>query len=236
MRTAEQYWSPHTSDHLPFDANLISIIYENELLENLFMQKKVILLEFSQYFEHYLWPNFCAEQANNHYIMSIVIMLNEKFRERIPVWRSIIERPTQFPAFFNKVLHLALEIKEITFLERSAVIAFLVNCFNSVEIDIVRSEVVKIVSLSMWSNLLPTQREDLFQANPKLRKIWNKLEAKQALQSAEEQKSLTFQQTFMWNLLQNFRNTLADVDNESEGYFSVLSIKFICLFRLESLT
>ncbi|KAL3984757.1 AAA domain family protein [Acanthocheilonema viteae] len=215
IQIARQHWAPHAPQNRPFDPNLIDTIYENELVRNLFMQKKVIVLEFSQYLERYLWPNFNAERANNHYVMSVVIMLNAKFRERIPVWRCIIERPAQFPVFFRRILHLVLDVEQITLLERSAIITFLINCFNSVEVDLVRKEVMKIVSLTMWSNLLPTQREDLFQANPKLRKIWNKIETKTELKTAEEEELLTFERTFMWNLLQIFKQTLAHVDDES---------------------
>uniref|UniRef100_A0A915PS17 Intron-binding protein aquarius n=1 Tax=Setaria digitata TaxID=48799 RepID=A0A915PS17_9BILA len=223
---ARQYWAPYACHNQRFDPNLIDTIYENELMRNLFLQKKVVVLEFSQYLERYLWPNFVAGEASNHHVMSIIIMLNAKFRERIPAWRCIIERPGQFPIFFKRVLHLALDTEQITLLERSAIVTFLINCFNSVasfthylhydpEVDLVRTEVTKIVSLTMWSNLLPTQREDLFQMNPKLRKIWNKIEAKVASKTIEERELLNFERTFMWNLLQIFKQTLTDVDDES---------------------
>uniref|UniRef100_A0A0R3RQH9 Intron-binding protein aquarius n=1 Tax=Elaeophora elaphi TaxID=1147741 RepID=A0A0R3RQH9_9BILA len=223
MQIARQYWAPYAASNRPFDPNLIDTIYENELVRNLFMQKKIIVLEFSQYLERYLWPNFNAERANNHYVMSVVIMLNAKFRERIPVWRCILERSAQFPVFFRRILRLVLDVKQVTLLERSEIITFLINCFNSVasyalklqEVDLVRKEVMKIVSLTMWSNLLPTQREDLFQVNPKLRKIWNKFETKAESSTAEEKELLTFERTFMWNLLEIFKQTLADVDDES---------------------
>lgn len=45
-----------------------------------------MVLEFSQYLENYLWPNYKPNSSIAH-IMSIVIMLNEKFRERVQVWQ-----------------------------------------------------------------------------------------------------------------------------------------------------
>uniref|UniRef100_A0AAF5PUK5 Intron-binding protein aquarius n=3 Tax=Wuchereria bancrofti TaxID=6293 RepID=A0AAF5PUK5_WUCBA len=215
MEIARQYWAPYSLHNRPFDPNLIDTVYKNELLQNLFMQKKVVVLEFSQYLERYLWPNFIVEEASNSYVMSVIIMLNAKFRERIPVWRCISERSDQFPVFFRRILHLVLNTEQVTLLERSEIITFLINCFNSVEVDLVRKEVMKIVSLTMWSNLLPIQREDLFQANPKLRKIWNKFETVAASKSDDEKELLTFERTFMWNLLQIFKQILADVDDES---------------------
>lgn len=47
------------------------------------------MLEFSQYLENYLWPNF-AQHSTFAHTMSIVSMLNEKFRERVPAWEVCI--------------------------------------------------------------------------------------------------------------------------------------------------
>jgi len=44
-----------------------------------------MLLEFSQYLENYLWPNYSADATDAH-LLSIVVMVNEKFRERVPAW------------------------------------------------------------------------------------------------------------------------------------------------------
>lgn len=45
-----------------------------------------MMLEFSQYLENYLWPNYVTGEASHEHLMSIVVMLNEKFRERVPAW------------------------------------------------------------------------------------------------------------------------------------------------------
>lgn len=46
-----------------------------------------MILEFSQYLENYLWPNYMSTKATFAHMMSIVIMLNEKFRERVAPWQ-----------------------------------------------------------------------------------------------------------------------------------------------------
>lgn len=46
-----------------------------------------MILEFSQYLENYLWPNYLSTNATFAHMMSIVIMLNEKFRERVAPWQ-----------------------------------------------------------------------------------------------------------------------------------------------------
>uniref|UniRef100_A0A158PPL3 Intron-binding protein aquarius (inferred by orthology to a human protein) n=1 Tax=Anisakis simplex TaxID=6269 RepID=A0A158PPL3_ANISI len=243
-----QYWATYTANHRPFDAKLIDQIYNDELLSHFFDQRRVVMLEFSQYLEQYLWPHFKASTASVQFIMSVVVMVNEKFRERIPAWRCIMSAPAQFPEFFNRVLRLAIGADPnnvLSILEQSALIAFLVNCFNSVshsitlddncciiceqiysfrhiccdfqEVDIVRAQITKIVSLSIWKNLLASQREDLFEANPRLRKYWNKMEMRIVEKSEQEREQFEFDRTFLWNLLNKFKTTLSSFeDDETE--------------------
>lgn len=49
-----------------------------------------MILEFSQYLENYLWPNYVSSNATFAHMMSIIIMLNEKFRERVAPWQVSI--------------------------------------------------------------------------------------------------------------------------------------------------
>lgn len=51
-----------------------------------FSIRRIMVLEFSQYLENFLWPNYKPGASVAH-IMSIVIMVNEKFRERVQVWQ-----------------------------------------------------------------------------------------------------------------------------------------------------
>lgn len=46
-----------------------------------------MILEFSQYLENYLWPNYVCANATFAHMMSIIIMLNEKFREHVAPWQ-----------------------------------------------------------------------------------------------------------------------------------------------------
>ncbi len=50
---------------------------------------RVQLLEISQYLENYLWPHFEAGMAGPaaySHLMSMVVMVNQKFREQVPGW------------------------------------------------------------------------------------------------------------------------------------------------------
>lgn len=62
------------------------IKFLNEIILLNIKDKKQI---FSQYLERYLWLNFDPEKSTKEHIMSIVVMINEKYRERISAWQVI---------------------------------------------------------------------------------------------------------------------------------------------------
>lgn len=45
--------------------------------------RRIMILEVSQYLERFLWPHFDAEHATPEHVLSIMLMVNEKFREGV---------------------------------------------------------------------------------------------------------------------------------------------------------
>ncbi|KAF5742436.1 intron-binding protein aquarius-like [Tripterygium wilfordii] len=74
----------------PFDPELVKEIYKTELLVTSGWKpvplQRVMILEVSQYLENYLWPNFDPEIATFEHVMSMILMVNEKFRENVAAW------------------------------------------------------------------------------------------------------------------------------------------------------
>ncbi|XP_055384835.1 RNA helicase aquarius [Condylostylus longicornis] len=178
---ASKYWSNETSEsHLPFDSSIIEEIYKNEITDK-HLVKRVMMLEFSQYLENYLWPNYEVGSTSKAHIMSIVIMVNEKFRERVQVWHIFENDQKKFSNLFRQVMQIALEdefhsethIKELT-----AITMFIDHCFNSMEVSLCREQVKKLVSLSMWNCLQSRRREYELQNIPEWKKFWKKLQKK----------------------------------------------------------
>jgi len=83
-----------------FSPELVDAIFA-ELQKSGFTFPRIMLLEFSQYLEkydghnlssptmahpslfpRYLWPHFDPKKASQSHLLSIVLMVNEKFRER----------------------------------------------------------------------------------------------------------------------------------------------------------
>ncbi|CAI4223582.1 unnamed protein product [Auanema sp. JU1783] len=209
---AAKFWAPFTQNHAPYDPKLIETIYKNEMVNTRYSPKRTVMLEFSHFLECFLWPNY-SESSTPAHILCIAIMVNEKFRERVPAWQCFIDAPEKFPDLIHKILNMALQTDGLTSAEHCAIFTFLVNCFNSVEIDIVREQMRKLTSMSIWVNLLPSQREELFLSNRKLRKCWVALEKK--FGTEEDPKRAEFERTFLFNLIQRFKKILDKLDDDT---------------------
>jgi len=78
------------------------------------------------------------------------MMVNEKFRERVPAWSPFQKSPEHFPAFFHQVMEWSLEQDEnkISLKEQTALLIFLDHCFTSMEVDLIRNQIQRLVSVS----------------------------------------------------------------------------------------
>ncbi|CAB3396592.1 unnamed protein product [Caenorhabditis bovis] len=214
---AAKYWAPFTSGkHEKYDPKLVEVIYQNEMVNTQFNPRKIVMLEFSQYLECYLWPNYVSP-ASKAYNLSIIMMVNEKFRERTDAWQIFTENPKQFPEFFHNVLLLALDEKnETSSSEQCAILTFLVNAFNSVEVDIVHQQTRKLTSIEIWENLLESQRQDLFKKQKKLKKVWEVVTKKYMIQDEKDNGRGKFERNFLWALIEKFKKTLNSIDDETQ--------------------
>lgn len=208
---ADQYWSPHTAnEHQPYKADIIADIYNNEIRRKDAM-RNIIMLEFSQYLENYLWPNYDPATSSHEHLMSIVAMANEKFRERVDAWLVFKKSPQNFAAFFQKVLRACLaepKVPNTMTREQTALILFLNHCFNSMEVELCRDQTKKLVSLGMWACLQPKRREAELNATPQWKKFWKKLMKKDR---PEQKEQLEFERHFLQRLMIKFINILESV-------------------------
>lgn len=81
-----------------FSSELVASIYKDELgggRDAPPALKRVMLLEVSQYLELYLWPYFDAATASFEHVMSILLMVNEKFRNGVPAWTCFKAKPVR---------------------------------------------------------------------------------------------------------------------------------------------
>lgn len=173
------------------------------------------MLEFSQYLENFLWPNYDASAATRAHTMSIVVMVNEKFRERVQVWEAFEKNSEHFPEFFQKVLEACLEdsIMDFDLKEQTALIVFLNHCFNSMEVLLVREEVKRLVSLPMWMSLQQGRRELEFRKYPKWRKYWKVIRKKD---NPECKEKLEWERKFLHRLMIKFMTILETISEDGK--------------------
>nr|CAD2122801.1 unnamed protein product [Meloidogyne enterolobii] len=164
---------------------------------------------------HIAWPNYTPEKQQQSSLLPLVLMINEKLRERLPAWEIISLNSQHFPEFFEKILKMICD-ENLGYSVQIHLITFLNYCFNSLEVDFVRQEVGKLCSLPILVNLLPSKRNSLFEKNPKLKKYWVKMEQKFQQLPPEEFEKIDFSRRLLWRLLQRLKRTVDFIDDESK--------------------
>ncbi len=138
-------------------------------------------------------------------------MINEKFRERVFAWTCFKsdESPANFSDFFSNILHLILN-ETLTIPEQTILVKFIDNCVNSLEFDLVRTQVQRICGLPMWTALSTNRRDFEFKKFPKLKKFWKAIEKKDKQLSDEDKKTVDFERRFLQNLIKKFLTYLGN--------------------------
>ena len=188
-RLSEEKWSSRVleSGSVPtFDLGLVEKIYTQELGggQGTPPPRRVSLLEISQYLENYLWPAFDPDKpCSDVHLLSIVLMVNEKFKEGMPAWECFASRPPAFTAFFTSLLTLRSR-RELTYSEWMAYISFFASAFQSLENEMVRGRVLRLVSLPIWHALSRGRLQFELHEHPQLAKHWKSLAKKDAKAAA----------------------------------------------------
>ncbi|XP_054826710.1 RNA helicase aquarius isoform X2 [Eublepharis macularius] len=210
---ANKFWAPHVKKRLPFESKVIEDIYGKEIVRSKFAIRKIMLLEFSQYLENYLWVNYSPEVSSKAYLMSICCMVNEKFRENVPAWETFKRKPEHFPFFFKCVLEASLAENDSGFSlqEQTILLLFLDHCFNSLEVDLIRSQVQQLISLPMWMGLQPARLELELKKTPKLRKFWNLIKKNDEKMDENTRIQAYKERLFLSQLIQKFISVLKSI-------------------------
>uniref|UniRef100_A0A1D2ABG5 Intron-binding protein aquarius n=2 Tax=Auxenochlorella protothecoides TaxID=3075 RepID=A0A1D2ABG5_AUXPR len=188
---ANKHWSSAVlagGEAPAFSEELVQQIYRDELgggSDSPPSLRRVTMLELSQYLENYLWPNFPEEGATSAHVLSILAMVNEKFREGVPAWTCFRQsRPEVFPAFFRAFLALKATDGELHMHERITYLLFAINAFQSLEEEAVRKEVLRLVSLPLWHALSPGRLQLELHDHPALLKHWRHAARREARAAA----------------------------------------------------
>ncbi|KAJ0637624.1 putative intron-binding protein aquarius [Helianthus annuus] len=218
-KIANENWSKSATNNEkpPFSADLVKEIYETELLvkedgrvRRTVPLQRVMILEVSQYLENYLWPNFDPETSSFEHVMSMILMINEKFRENVAAWICFYDRKDMFKAFIERVLCLK-EGRSLSIAEKTNYLLFMINAFQSLEDDIVSKKVMRLASLHCWHSLSFGRFQMELCLNPDLIKKWKRIakKAKEAKKRGESfDMSVMLEVKFLRNLIDEFLEVL----------------------------
>ncbi|KCV72541.1 hypothetical protein H696_00133 [Fonticula alba] len=214
-RVSLAFWSPHREAGAPADFSpaLVKRIFHSELAASNFSPGRLIPLEFSQYLERFLWPHFDAATASKEHLFSVVLMVNEKFRQSVSEpWAVFGAEPSdKFTAFFQALLRETLSAQN-TLQIRSQLLLFLTRAFQSLENPLLRAECLKLVSMGIWVSLEPARREFLLARDATLAKRWSRLERALKKSDDDKRQQLTFERTFLSALLKMLASLVSDID------------------------
>ncbi|KAF9936379.1 hypothetical protein BGZ65_002487 [Modicella reniformis] len=218
IATLAEAWTKSEEAALNYDAQVIERVYRDELVKNGFSITKLALLEVSQYLEKYLWRHYDPTQSPTIHVLSIVLMVNEKFRNRVEAWGTFEESPDNFSAFFGEVLRLCLNVsEEVDLRTKRYLLVFIINCFQSLENALIRSESMKLVSLSTWHSLVSSAKRDTeFKEYPQLLKFWKHLEKKFDAMNTTQQEKATFERTWLSEMMKQFVEILDTIVGDEQ--------------------
>lgn len=173
--------------------------------------QRVMILEVSQYLENYLWPNFDPDTASFEHVMSMILMVNEKFRENVAAWVCFYDRKDIFKGFLERVLRLKEGI-ELSIAEKTNYLVFMINAFQSLGDEVVSEAVLRLASLQSWHSLSYGRFQMELCLNQELIKKWKRMikrEAKEATKRGELfDPSTKLEVKFLRNLIEEFLEVL----------------------------
>ena len=215
---AQQYWSPDTKDqHLPYDPQIIEDVYQTEVKATSFSLRRIIVLELSQYLENYVWPNF-SENATSSHLNTVVILINEKFRERVPAFVCIENNPKPFPIFLRHLMAASLtDDGSFSVIEQRNMIVFLNHLYNSIESDLIRNEISHTVSYNVLECLSEGQLENVLKDFPNWSKALKRTARHKKKLSSTELENFVFDSTFLYKLMKLFLKKLSRIPPSDKG-------------------
>ena len=177
-KIASENWALGVSSKVKYNESIVKDIYKTEI------QRKQIsrlqLLEFSGYLEHYLWNHFTPDVCFEH-VFSIIMMVNEKFREGTTGLEMVTGDNAKFQSFFQRVVDLDLPASStvLDMKQKGSYILFLINVYKSLENPVVRRNALRYLSLPIWSALGPVRLRGELEQNPQLKIHWDHLQQQQ---------------------------------------------------------
>ncbi|CAL4185042.1 unnamed protein product [Meganyctiphanes norvegica] len=215
---AQQYWSPETKDtHQPYDPQVIEDVYQTEVHATDFNTRRIVVLELSQYLENYAWPNY-SQQASPAHLMTVVVLVNEKFRERVPAWDSFEKQPENFPIFLRHLMKALLDADNtFSHKEQTSLVMFLNHLYNSIESELIRNGISHTVSYNILECLSEGQLQSVLKNFPNWSKALKRTARHRKKLSGQDLENFDFDTQFLNKLMLQFIEKLESIPIPEEG-------------------
>ena len=215
---ANSHWAPGQPFHLLFDAALIPTLYQQHIApataSSTAASSSLQVLELSAYLENYLWRHFPLPPnppASHEHLLSIVALVNEKFRSSLlqpfAALTGGVEGERKFGLLFKLLIELKHE-RDFSTHEATQFVLFFTHLFSSLEDAVVRRCALRLVSVLLWRGVGRSRRDDELRERGELRAVWRKVvrqcQSGKAAQATVDSPSLDSTAAFLPRLIREF--------------------------------
>ncbi|KNE56581.1 hypothetical protein AMAG_02376 [Allomyces macrogynus ATCC 38327] len=154
------------------------------------------------------WTAWCDESCTEPIQVAVRALTYQRSRGMAALW-ALSKPEDQFARLFTNLARLAVA-KDQPWGKRGQALQFLCLCFQSIEIDMVRKEILRFVSISIWSNLSSDAlRQKNLAKSPNLQKLWKSAQKKLTKATGADRDRLIFQQSWLTTLVLELHGMIA---------------------------
>ncbi|KAJ5400538.1 hypothetical protein N7465_011027 [Penicillium sp. CMV-2018d] len=172
-----------------------------------FNSRSLLILENLNILEKFLWPTY-TEDASNHHVMLIALIVSVKHREHLPIWDIFSDRADDFSNLFHRILSMSID-NSLPTRSRLSIISFIISAFQSLENVLIRKECAPLVSISIWHNLASEETRDRIIAKaPTLKKAWRASAKRYDAGDEAAKAKMRFERSWLYTMLLDFLHRL----------------------------
>ncbi|KAJ6140519.1 hypothetical protein N7470_010315 [Penicillium chermesinum] len=178
-----------------------------------FSSRSLLVLENLNVLEKYLWPTY-TEDASNHHVLLIAIIVSIKYRDHLPIWEVFSDRSDDFSNLFHRILSMSID-HSLPTSSRLAILSFVIGAFQSLENPLIRKECAPLVSISIWHNLASEgARDRVIAKSQSLKKAWRASAKRYDAGDEAAKAKIRFERAWLYSMLLDFTQKLNGPQNQ----------------------
>ncbi|GLI79995.1 hypothetical protein PoHVEF18_008343 [Penicillium ochrochloron] len=178
-----------------------------------FTNRSLLILENLNVLEKFLWPTY-TEDASNHHVVLIALVVSVKYREHLPIWDNFSDRADDFSSLFHRILSMSID-PSLPTQSRMSIVSFIIGAFQSLENVLIRKECAPLVSISIWHNLASDEaREHAISKSTTLKKAWRAAGKRYDAGDDASKAKMRFERSWLYTMLLLFLQKLNGPEKE----------------------